>query len=392
MAAFGFFDAGSTPDQFKRRRAELDSLAGRMGRNQTVGGGVGDLISGIVGGVMRHKVNKTENSSITDALSRFGKLSPFQPFQTAPQAPNSSGGEAFPNPALMTPNASKLAPTQDFGGANGIPASKSIPATALVQKPVAQPPMQDSGFNGASVRAAGKGWTEIVGPDGKVARREGARNWRNHNPGNIEFGDFAKSNGAIGTDGRFAVFPTYEAGRKAKESLLFNSKGYKDKTIASAIARYAPQFENDTGSYIQQVASAAGVPPFTPLSQLNPQQRTAMMDAMQRVEGFKTGRESIGGQPVQVASNDPQFMPASAPPQDVSQETMQPQAPMQQQPQQVRVSPPGRVQVQEWQRAWMTPCRQARQAEPGRVLALASGLRVRVPKGQAEPGRVLALA
>jgi murein DD-endopeptidase MepM/ murein hydrolase activator NlpD len=146
---------------------------------------------------------------------------------------------------------------------------------------------------GTSVVEAGPGYTVIQYTNGKVERRVGARNWRNNNPGNIEFGSYARSKGAIGTDGRFAVFPTYEAGLAAKESLLFEGRNYRNLTITAAISRYAPQFENDTNSYINQVASAVGVSPYTKLNELSSSQRRAMLGAMERVEGFKVGRVEV---------------------------------------------------------------------------------------------------
>ena len=140
---------------------------------------------------------------------------------------------------------------------------------------------------------AGKGFTTVKLPDGTTVRRSGARNWRNNNPGNIEFGSFAKAQGAIGSDGRFAVFPTYEAGRNAKAALLFEGKGYKNKSISDAIARYAPEFENDTAAYTNAVARAVGVPAGTKLSELTPEQQIRMLNAMERIEGFKPGRETV---------------------------------------------------------------------------------------------------
>lgn len=142
-----------------------------------------------------------------------------------------------------------------------------------------------------NVVGAGKGWTEVQNADGTISRREGTRAWRNNNPGNIEYGPFAKSMGAIGTDGRFAVFSTPQAGAKAKESLLFGTKAYEGKTINGAISKYAPSFENDTKGYISKVAKAAGVSPDTKMSDLTPAQRSAMMSEMARVEGFKEGKE-----------------------------------------------------------------------------------------------------
>lgn len=143
-----------------------------------------------------------------------------------------------------------------------------------------------------AVQGAGKGYTDLVGADGKAVRRVGSRAWRNNNPGNIEFGPFAKSQGAIGTDGRFAVFPTYEAGRAAKANLLWGGKGYRGKTIGEAIRRYAPPFENNTASYASTVAKAAGASINTPMASLTPNQRVLMMDAMERVEGFRPGTEN----------------------------------------------------------------------------------------------------
>ncbi|SNY93503.1 hypothetical protein SAMN04515647_3800 [Cohaesibacter sp. ES.047] len=148
---------------------------------------------------------------------------------------------------------------------------------------------------GLKVVDAGKGFTTIRHKDGSVVRYSGARNWRNNNPGNLEFGDFAKSHGAIGTDGRFAVFPDYETGRKAKASLLFESGSYKSKSIASAISRYAPASENNTKAYYSAIAEAVGVPASTPLGSLSKQQRTVMLDAMERMEGFRVGKtETLG--------------------------------------------------------------------------------------------------
>jgi hypothetical protein len=145
----------------------------------------------------------------------------------------------------------------------------------------------------SAVTGAGKGFTEYQTADGAVVRRDGARNWRNNNPGNLEYGDFAKRNGAIGTDGRFAVFPDYNSGRAAKESLLFDSPQYRNLTLGQAINRYAPPNENNTRAYTSTVADAIGVSHETLLGSLSKQQRSAMLDAMQKVEGFKPGREAV---------------------------------------------------------------------------------------------------
>jgi len=75
-----------------------------------------------------------------------------------------------------------------------------------------------------------------------------SRGWRNNNPGNMEYGSFAKSHGAIGSDGRFAIFPDVETGLRAMRALLKSSK-YRNLTPKQALYRYAPPGENDVQAY-----------------------------------------------------------------------------------------------------------------------------------------------
>ena len=170
----------------------------------------------------------------------------------------------------------------------------------------------------------GPGWNKVRASDGNVYTLKGNYNWRSNNPGNIEYGDFAKSMGAIGSGkppaGRkrgFAIFPTYEAGMKAQETLQFESPRYRDLTIRDAISRYAPEFENDSAAYAAQLAAAAGVTTDTKLSDLTPQQRHAYLQAQHRVEGFVPGRISgEDGKPVP-ASVARQFAAVPLPPKDI---------------------------------------------------------------------------
>lgn len=140
----------------------------------------------------------------------------------------------------------------------------------------------------------GPGFNVTKNADGSVTRQVGARNWRNNNPGNIEYGPFAKRMGAIGTDGRFAVFPDYETGRKAKASLIFEGKSYRDLSLKDAISRYAPPSENDTATYQRTVLASVGGT-NRKMADYSPAERNAILDAMQRVEGFKTGTVSVVG-------------------------------------------------------------------------------------------------
>lgn len=166
----------------------------------------------------------------------------------------------------------------------------------------------------AKVSKSGKGWIEAVTSDGRVVRREGSRNWRNNNPGNIEYGSFAKSHGAIGSDGRFAVFPSLDTGQQARYDLLFKNPSYSKKSLSSAITKYAPPSENNTASYIKRVADAARISPGTKLESLSEKQRQDMLSAMAGVEGFKVGTEKIVGRDgkTKVASEGP-ISPATPP-------------------------------------------------------------------------------
>lgn len=145
-----------------------------------------------------------------------------------------------------------------------------------------------SGNEIAEVIEAGVGYLVVRRPNGTVQKLKGSRNWRNNNPGNIEYGNFTRSMGAIGTDGRFAVFPTYDMGRGAKEKLIFEGGSYKGLNLMDAINRYAPPVENNTSWYQNTVLAAVGGQ-NKPMGQYDASQRERILNAMERVEGFKPG-------------------------------------------------------------------------------------------------------
>ena len=120
---------------------------------------------------------------------------------------------------------------------------------------------------------------------GSGAGTGGSRSWRNNNPGNLEFGSFARSMGATGSDGRFAIFPDYAAGRKAQEKLLFESKGYRDLTLGQAVRRWAPASENNVPAYMAAMGGDSG----KRMSEYSPDQRARLLDAMQKHEGWRPG-------------------------------------------------------------------------------------------------------
>lgn len=125
--------------------------------------------------------------------------------------------------------------------------------------------------------------------DGTLETRTGgSRAWRNNNPGNLEYGALAKKHGAIGHDGRFAIFPSKEAGDNARRDLIFRGKNYKNLNLFQAIKRYAPASENNTNFYYQAVKSAVGS--NKQMKDYTPQEQQKIIDAMNRVEGNKAGK------------------------------------------------------------------------------------------------------
>ena len=142
-----------------------------------------------------------------------------------------------------------------------------------------------------SVEDFGPGWCVVKRSDGTIEKRIGNRNWRNNNPGNIEFGAFTQKHGALAGDPRFAIFPTYDAGRNAKRELIFQGKNYTNLTLSQAIGRYAPPGENNTNMYIQAVLGAVGVERV--MKDYSTSEQDTILNAMQRVEGWKIGRVEL---------------------------------------------------------------------------------------------------
>jgi hypothetical protein len=116
----------------------------------------------------------------------------------------------------------------------------------------------------------------------------GTRNWRNNNPGNIEAGGFANAHGAVGSDGRFAIFPDMPTGQKAL-SILLTSASYITLTIEQAMMRYAPPSENNTDAYTKFISSKVGVDPSTVMSGLTADQLLSFVNAIYHYEGGTAG-------------------------------------------------------------------------------------------------------
>jgi hypothetical protein len=93
---------------------------------------------------------------------------------------------------------------------------------------------------------------------------------RNHNPGNLLWGSFAKLHLATGPDdkGR-AIFPTDEDGEAALTALL-QTPLYKGKSVEAAINEYCPPPNghaltegNDPDAYVRDVCSWVPCTPDT---------------------------------------------------------------------------------------------------------------------------------
>lgn len=94
---------------------------------------------------------------------------------------------------------------------------------------------------------------------GKMSSKQ-PRGIRNNNPGNIEYGSFAKGLGAKKSDGRFAVFDSPEQGIEAMKELLkrYQSRGLD--TVGDMIRRWSPSSDgNNSEAYAKRVADAMGI-------------------------------------------------------------------------------------------------------------------------------------
>lgn len=132
------------------------------------------------------------------------------------------------------------------------------------------------------------------------------RSERNNNPGNIEDGQFAKSlPGYKGSDGRFAIFETPEAGAGAQVALLGSYGKRGINTVEGIINRWAPPSDNNpTPAYVDYVAKRVGVDAKTPLNMSDPATLQRVAGAIKEFEGGGQSA-SNGGGPRVVAQGAP---------------------------------------------------------------------------------------
>ena len=149
-----------------------------------------------------------------------------------------------------------------------------------------------------SVISYGNGWLDIQMSDGFAYRRSGGTlSWRYNNPGNIKYGNFARSHKAVGRGwAKHAVFPSYNVGRWAKKQLLFTPvRKYYNYSLRDAIALYAPRSDRNARNrpdiYARFILNRTpGVTLNTRLRNFNEDQQNRMLMAMEQFEGFKPGR------------------------------------------------------------------------------------------------------
>ena len=140
----------------------------------------------------------------------------------------------------------------------------------------------------------GVGTTRMyVGNDGNIYEASGgSRAWRNNNPGNLEYGKFALDNGAIGSDGRFAIFPDATTEFNAMTNLL-STNTYQNLTIEGAINRYAPQQENNVDNYLKSIEKQTGFSRSTPMNNLSRDNLLKLAKAMANHEGNISGKKRL---------------------------------------------------------------------------------------------------
>lgn len=113
-----------------------------------------------------------------------------------------------------------------------------------------------------------------------------SRGLDNRNPGNIRRSR-TRYKGEVhpGRDAAFKQFEAVEWGYRAMFVLLYTYRKHNGcDTLRKMIGRYAPPSENDTGSYLRFVASAAGISPDVQVDTSDRRTMVAVVAAMSHVE------------------------------------------------------------------------------------------------------------
>jgi len=117
---------------------------------------------------------------------------------------------------------------------------------------------------------------------------DGTWAWRNHNPGNIDFGHISKRHNQIGIVGPFAIFPNDESGHAALLDVLITT--YGNMSIHQMIYKYAPPKDNPTKSYEKLLREKTGIYDNTLIKNFTKLQFEKFWKAFQQMEGYKVGK------------------------------------------------------------------------------------------------------
>lgn len=154
-------------------------------------------------------------------------------------------------------------------------------------------------YTAPEYRSVGEGQSlvEIQG-GGSQGNSQVPRGLRNNNPGNIEDGEFARSQpGYRGSDGRFAIFDSAQSGQAAQGALLqrYGQRGIN--TVLGAVSRWAPASDgNNPQQYAAYVARRLGVSPSDQIDLTNPQTAQRVAQAMAEFENGTQSRSNGASQ------------------------------------------------------------------------------------------------
>ena len=116
-----------------------------------------------------------------------------------------------------------------------------------------------------------------------------SRSYRNNNPGNLEYGPFAKRHGGTMEKGvkkpRFAAWSDAAKGVAALAALL-SGPSYDYKTIREFVESYAPRSENNVRAYIDAICEEINRGSHTRIRDLDAYAFIHMLKAITTHEGY----------------------------------------------------------------------------------------------------------
>ena len=200
----------------------------------------------------------------------------------------------------MLANPAMIARVKDLEAAKVSKANGMQYVTQLLKQSAQtnSPSMQDSGqvFKDAQGKVLGPILNTGTDANGTLA-------YRNRNPGNIKYGQWAKDHGAIGTDGTFAVFPDEATGTAAQKALL-TGDGYKNLTISQMVDKWSPLADKgntpEGNAAYKKAFVDAGLPTNVTISQLNPAQLDKLSMVQRTHEGYTPGSSPVLNVPAPV--------------------------------------------------------------------------------------------